>query len=119
MKVGCQGERGNAAGVNRYRSGYILLLVLVTLVVAGTSLVKVASQSLRHTSASLQAVDNLQAKWLRLASERIALDQAPDFFDQLEVAQPATERYVMRQTVVLGDCSVVLLISDESTRMFS
>ncbi|MFK7738314.1 MAG: hypothetical protein AB8B50_19985 [Pirellulaceae bacterium] len=104
------------------RSGYVLLLVIVTIVIAATLLVRLANRSLVEHSESLRSSRALQTKWGRLSCEKAILPFAEATFEGLNRSRATTDRqkaapvWRVRQNTVLGDQRFELLLADESAK---
>jgi cell division protein FtsL len=108
--------------VNADRSGYVLLLVIVTIVIAATALVQLANRSLVEHGESLRANQELQTKWGRLSCEQAILPSAEAIFEVLDRSRDTTDRkkvvpiWRLRQSTILGKQRFDLLLADESAK---
>lgn len=109
------------------RHGYALLLVMITLVIVATLLVRLSNQALRQSAASLEAERMLRVKWGSISCERAALNRAETYFadweqsrskESVPVELPGRQSNgpLVRQQVQLGDCRFDLLIADEDAK---
>ena len=104
------------------RAGYVLLLVIVTLVIAATALVRLANRSLLGHSETLLASRELQTKWGRLSCERAILPFADVVFEGIEATPTDSSRekaepvWRVRQSTILGNQKFELLLADESAK---
>ena len=68
----------------KVRSGYVLVLVLVSLILAATLLVQLASRTKELRVQGIDSVESLQEKWGQQSCERAAIGQAAAYFDGIE-----------------------------------
>ena len=105
---------------NKVRSGYVLVLVVVTLVLAATLLVQLASRTREMRVQGIDAVESLQEKWGQLSCERAALGQAAAHFERTEKNRdPALDSPFssqVRQSLDLGGMRFDLLVADENAK---
>ncbi|MEM8733614.1 MAG: hypothetical protein AAGG44_05315 [Planctomycetota bacterium] len=100
----------------RNRSGYVLLLVIVLLVIAATLTVRFANEVMTTNLATLRSVKHMQAKWGKLSCERVILPMADSVFERLN--QPGSKGPVwqIQQTTDLGNQRIQLVLTDESAK---
>lgn len=105
------------------RAGYVLLLVMVSVVITGIVLVGVARQSFRLALEAQARERELQARWGALSVQQLLLPTAPSLFEELEQmaddddesdAPPPTS---IRTVLVLGDRQFDVLLADESAKV--
>ncbi|MEM7557552.1 MAG: hypothetical protein AAF394_00380 [Planctomycetota bacterium] len=115
---------GSCRKVNRnqrkVRSGYVLVLVLVTLVLAATLLVRLASRTKELRVQGIDEVTSLQEKWGQLSCERAALGQAATHFERIEknrdLAIDSPFPSQVRQSLALGGMRFDMLVADENAK---
>ena len=117
----------------RSRKGYVLLLVLVTLILASSALSQMAGRSLRAQVESLDAAQALQAKWGRISCEQFVLPRAARVFEAFDRSSGQAQadgnlrasaartslpddRASLSQSVALGGMRFELLLADESAK---
>jgi len=108
------------------RKAFALLLVIVTLVIAVTSLVSLAQQNLQATTSSLAQVEALQAKWGIHSIEDLALKRANAILTELNLEQqsgslapsrPYEPVFQVRGDVQLGEQEFSFLLADENAKL--
>ncbi len=104
----------------KVRSGYVLVLVLVTLILAATCLVQLASRTRERRVQGIDAVESLQEKWGQLSCERATLGQAAAHFERVEkntmpsVDSPFPSQ--VRQSLEFGGMRFDMLVADENAK---
>lgn len=73
------------------RSGFVLVMTLALLVLAGLLLAGMARQSLARALESLEAEQELQRRWGSISCRRAFLQQAAEIFDPADESATATE----------------------------
>ncbi len=103
------------------RRGYILLLVLVTLVISSVALSSLARVSLRRGLDALQAQDELQRRWGVISCQRTLLPAAARLFQEREESQGTRPSVplppVIQETLLLGGQRIELLLADEDAKV--
>jgi len=106
------------------KSGYALLLVLVTLTLCAVALLELASRSQRVHVDSLERLQGLQARWGRLSCNRVLLREAAALFEAIEQSrttredtQPGEFPRVMRESLQLGNQLFTIVLADESAKL--
>ena len=102
------------------RLGYVLVLVLVSLILAATLLVQLASRTKELRVQGIDSVESLQEKWGQLSCERAAIGQAAAYFDRIEknrgpnLDSPFPSQ--VRQSLEFGRMRFDMLVADESAK---
>jgi hypothetical protein len=106
------------------RSGYVLLLVLVTLVICAVTLMELTSRSQQVHADSLERLQNLQSRWGRLSCSRLLLREAAALFEAVEQNRSAPEEIrgrefpaVLRESIRLGNQLFTIVLADESAKL--
>ncbi len=99
----------------RDNSGFVLLIVLLVLAVAGTILAASARRSGRQTLEAGAAQRELQVKWAALSCRAICLPLAEEILKGRSAKQgrPCTR---VRRNMVLGGLPLTLILSDEQAK---
>lgn len=102
------------------RSGIVLLLVLVSLVIAATALVSVARQSYRLGIDAVRARRQLQQKWGAESLRRAYLPVASTVFKERDKASRKLKVFFpppeLPGSVLLGDVQFQFVLADEDAR---
>ena len=95
----------------RTQRGYVLILTLVVLAIAGTLLAAACRASLRKALLAARAERELQARWGMLSCRAALLPQAERVFEEQE--EPVT---TIRREIRLGSQRFVLVFGDEQAK---
>ncbi len=103
------------------RSGFVLLLVLASLVFVTIALSSLAQMSLRMGVAALQAQEALQRRWGMITIQRALLPAAGGLFHQREklletTGEPLPGAPVLQGSLMLGRQRFELLLADEDAK---
>lgn len=97
------------------QSGYVLLLTLLVLAMAGVALAAVSTQSLQHTTLAMQQQRDLQRRWTFRSASETLLPMAETVLTQAEAdAEKPAARSVIQLT--LGGQATRLIVSDEQAK---
>jgi hypothetical protein len=106
------------------RSGYALLLVLVTLTICAVALLELTSRSQQVQMDSLERLQGLQTRWGRLSCNRVLLREVATLFEAIEQSQTTTEDNqpgefptVLRESIQLGNQLFTIVLADESAKL--
>ncbi len=106
------------------KSGYALLLVLVTLTICALALTGLATRSMQANSDSLERLRALQSRWGRLSCSRTLLRDAPAVFDAIEKKMLASDQLskpifpiALTETVELGGHRFTMVLADENAKL--
>ncbi len=105
----------------RRREGYVLVMALLLIALAGLLLAGLARHSLTAAEESLRAETELQQRWGTLSLEQALLEQAPARFSPAAAeAENEPPRPVVRQVtedLSLGGVDYRLLLADEDAKL--
>jgi hypothetical protein len=104
------------------RRGFVLLLVLVTLLVATTALTGTARQILELRRGVLREKETIQARWGMASCQKSVLPYAQGMFDEMQRTAKRGRGSKnlfpsqVRSRIVLGDQIIELVLSDENAK---
>ncbi|MFN3193453.1 MAG: hypothetical protein ACE361_23275 [Aureliella sp.] len=116
VRHGLRAARTRSVRDGENRSGYVLLLVIVLLIVAASLMVRFANETMTIHLVSVESAERLQAKWGRLSCERVILPNADSVFERLNEPDLDEPIWQVRQTTVLGNQRIELVLTDESAK---
>lgn len=106
------------------KSGYALLLVLVTLTICSVSLASLATRSMQANVDSLERLRGLQSRWGRISCSRALLRSAPAAFEAIEKQNLASKRLTkttfpiaLSETLLLGGQRFTVVLADENAKL--
>ena len=102
-----------------HRQAYAMLLVIVTLLIAASSLIGLAKRNLDANARSLDYVAGLQSKWGRHSLELIAARNADSIFEQFDsqLQSGANPIFQVRTELYLSGHSYSCLLADENAKL--
>ena len=104
---------------SRHREGYVLLLVLLTLAMAGVALAQAARRVARQSLGVMTAEQELQRRFGALSCQRVLLPQGEAMI-QHDDAEDTVERLLPRRSarrqITLGGIQFTLLWADEQAK---
>lgn len=105
--------------MKKQRDGYLLLMVLVMLTIAGLLTAGVARRSMGQAVACVQMKSELQRRWGSAACRRAILDRAEILLRKQEQRAEEDVRPLPRieRTFKLGDIEFEILLSDEQAKL--
>jgi hypothetical protein len=71
------------------RHGYVLLMTVILIALAGVTLLTVARGSLRSAMDASRAASDVQQRWLTLSAQRTILPRAAQWFDHTPAVEDA------------------------------
>jgi len=101
--------------LRRKRSGFVLLMALLVLAVAGTLLAASARYSSARALQAGAAMEELQVRWGTISCQAVCLPQAEQLLSAADVREAITP-VTIRRTVELGGVNFQLVVSDEQSK---
>ncbi len=104
-----------SSGTKRGNRGFVLLMVLLVLAIAGTILATSARRSGQRALDTIEQVRRVQLRWGSISCRDIVFTNANDIFKKAAEYQPIKSRQV-RSSVTLGLIRFDLILSDEQAK---
>lgn len=96
--------------------GYVLLVTLILVAIAGIALVGTSRAALRQEAGAIEGERELQRRWGTLSCRRVLLPTIERILKSEENRQ-ATPVIALRRSITLGDCRVDLILADEQAKV--
>jgi hypothetical protein len=118
------GEVGfkNSKRANPARSGFVLLMVLVAIILVGVAMTASARRSLLASLSAIESQQSIQRRWGSYSCQKTLLASAPSLFELADRSvrqgrgQAKALPAVLEDRVVLGDQVFDLLVADEDAK---
>jgi len=104
-----------SVGSGRKKRGFVLLMVLVVLAIAGTILATSARRSGQRALDTKELVRQIQLRWGAISCRDIVFSNVSDIFEHAAEYQDIKSRQV-RKPITLGSVKFDLILSDEQAK---